>query len=513
MTTTLQQIPLTRLHESTLNHRRTFNEQSLKELADSLAQVGVLTPLLVRPNAKGYEIAAGHRRYRAAKLAKLAEVPCVVRELSDAAFLEILTIENLQREDIHPLDEALGYQVLIEKTGMEIAAIAAKVGKSESYIYQRLKLVALIDKAQKAFLEKKITAGHAILIARLQPKDQEEALKFCTGWHSQSVRDLSDWIAREVHLDLHAAHFKKDDAGLFPKAGPCTTCVKRTGFTPALFPDIAKKDTCTDRVCFQAKLTTFIAQRKAELTETGEKLIDLSDEYYRPHVKGALTRDHWMETGKKICEYTRTGIFVDGDRIGQVRKVCADQKCRVHRGAAEREGRQIAQTGRSFAQERKEQARRQAREHAIAVIVEKTKALEAGDLRLLAKACMHNLWHDHLKAIVKRRGWEAGKDKHGGWNYAELAEKKIEGMNAVEIAGLLMEYTVRGRAGDELLPKLAKQHGVNLARLEKTALDELNRKAKEKTTKQKTAAKAKQKLQTSAKTKKPTVKKKKATKA
>lgn len=481
MTATLQQIPLTKLHESLLNPRRSFDEKSLKELADNLTQVGVLTPLLVRPNSKGYEIAAGHRRYRAAKLAKLSEVPCVVRELSDASFLEIMTIENLQREDIHPLDEALGYQALIDKTGMEVEAIAAKVGKSESYVYQRLKLAALIDKAQKAFLDDKITAGHAILIARLQPKDQKEALEYCTGWiNVRSVRDLASWIERDIHMDLHAAPFKKDEANLVPKAGPCTTCPKRTGFMPALFHDIAKKDTCTDRTCFQAKLAAFVDRRKAELAKDGEKPVELSDEYHRPHVKGALTQDHWMEAGKKTCEHVRTGIMVDGDRLGKVLKVCTDQKCRVHRGEAEREGRYIAATGRNFAQERKEQAKRQARDQAIGVIVRKTNSLSYVNQQRLAKACMRNLWHDHLKALLKRRGWEPKKGTRGGWDLAELVEKKIDTMEPADLAGLLMEYAMLGRGSDEILPKVAKQCGVDMAKLEKAALDELNAKAREK---------------------------------
>lgn len=504
--TTLQHIALSNLHESPLNPRQRFDDKTLRELAANIGQVGVLTPLLVRPNAKGYEIAAGHRRFRAAKLAKLAEVPCVVRDLDDKTFLEIMTIENLQREDVHPIDEALGYQVLIDKTGMEIAAIAAKVGKSESYVYQRLKLAALVKPAQKAFIEEKITAGHAILIARLQPKDQEEALKFSTRGFNSSVRNLADWIDDNIHMDLHAAPFKKDDAQLVAKAGPCTTCPKRTGFAPALFPDIAKKDTCTDRACFQAKRAAFVAGRKAELAEQGEKPVELSEEYYRA-AKGALAKDHWIEVGNrfnKVCEHTRAGIIVEGDDLGRVLKVCTEpRKCRTHRGAQEREGRQTALTGRNFAQERKHQAKQQARDQAIGVIVEKTKALATDDLRLLAKACMHNLWHDHLKGLVKRRGWEAEKAKHGGWNYAELAEKKIDGMSAAEVAGLLMEYTMLGRGSDEMLPKVAKQHGVNLAKLEQTALAALTAKAREKAAKQKAAAKAsaKAKVQTSAKPK------------
>jgi len=101
-----QVVPLADLHESKRNPRKHFNAEALAELAASIAAKGVLTPLLVRPNAAGYEIAAGHRRYRAAKAAGVDQVPAIVREMTDTEFLEILTIENLQREDVHPLEEA-----------------------------------------------------------------------------------------------------------------------------------------------------------------------------------------------------------------------------------------------------------------------------------------------------------------------------------------------------------------------------------------------------------------------
>ena len=185
-----QYLPLALLRESKTNPRRQENAPALKELIESVRDRGVLVPLLVRPTRGrsaiahepvdgNYEIVAGSRRYRAAKEAGLLKVPVRVRDMTDPEVLEIQIIENLQREDVHPLDEGLGYRVLMEKSKLDVPAIAKKVGKSASYVYQRMKLADLDKSVQKATLEKRISAGHAILIARLQPKEQGEALKYC----------------------------------------------------------------------------------------------------------------------------------------------------------------------------------------------------------------------------------------------------------------------------------------------------------------------------------------------
>src|SRR5439155_311415 len=123
-----------------------------------------------------------------------------------------------------------------------------------------------------------------------QPNDQADALKTCfvdrwgysrNGPEKQavSVRDLSGWIQEHIHLDLHAAPFSKSDPELVPAAGPCTTCPKRTGFAPALFPDIAKKDTCTDPSCYQGKIEAHITAKTAQLKEKGEQVVAVSSEY------------------------------------------------------------------------------------------------------------------------------------------------------------------------------------------------------------------------------------------
>lgn len=327
-------VPLDAIRESTTNPRRHFDEKGMGDLVASVKESGILTPLLLRPKANGkgsgFEIVAGHRRYRAAKKAGLDEVPAIVRELSDDQALELQTIENLQREDVHPLDEALGFQALLKRPGHDVESIAAKLGKSTSHVYQRLKLVELIPAAQKLFFGGEITAGHAILIARLQPKDQQQVLQAMRSGRGASVRDLARWIDENIHLDLNAAPWPKADALLVEAAGACTTCPKRTGANQLLFPDIAKKDTCTDRGCFHAKTEAFIARKKAELGD-GKKVLELSAEYYTQE-KGVLTAQDYVVTKAEACAHVTKGIVVEGRKnLGQVLSVCVEDKCKTHR--------------------------------------------------------------------------------------------------------------------------------------------------------------------------------------
>src|SRR5262245_46975913 len=176
-TAQVRMVPITKLHESKLNPRKHFDPDALADLAASIKAHGVWNPLVVRANAQGYEIGAGARRLRAAKLAGLTEVPVLVKPLDDAAFLELLVFENNARADTTPLEQAEGYKLLMTKLHYDVQRIAAREGKSEKYVYDRVKLLALIPKAQALLRDTRMTAGHAILLARLTPKDQERAIR------------------------------------------------------------------------------------------------------------------------------------------------------------------------------------------------------------------------------------------------------------------------------------------------------------------------------------------------
>ena len=217
-------LPIEQLVESPTNPRKRYQQASLEELAQSFRSRGVLEPLLVRPvEPERFEIVAGSRRYRAARIAELQSVPARVREMTDAEALEVQCIENLQREDIHPLEEAQGFRALLDLPDQQytIARIGERAGKSTAYIAGRLKLTELIPDIAAAFLADRITLGHALLIAKLPPAQQQEAFKaaFKSAWMGNGqtemlvpVRELTAWIDSNLLLDLKTAPFDRADA-------------------------------------------------------------------------------------------------------------------------------------------------------------------------------------------------------------------------------------------------------------------------------------------------------------
>lgn len=171
----VQQVPLAQLRASPFQPRLRMDEGAIAELAASIAAKGVLQPILVRPAQSGYEIVAGERRFRAARQAGLVTIPAVVRELSDQETLEIAIIENLQREDLNPVEEARAYKQLLE-FGLTQEHVAEAVSKSRSAIANTLRLLTLPDEAQKALEDGLITAGHARAILSQPAADRGWAL-------------------------------------------------------------------------------------------------------------------------------------------------------------------------------------------------------------------------------------------------------------------------------------------------------------------------------------------------
>ncbi|TCO64202.1 ParB/RepB/Spo0J family partition protein [Caldanaerobacter subterraneus] len=158
--------------------RKHFDEESLRELADSIKEHGIVQPLVVRRQGTGYQLVAGERRWRAAKIAGLKEVPVIIRDLDDLQVMEIALIENLQREDLNPIEEAKAYKTLMEQFNLTQEEIAKKIGKSRSVIANSIRLLNLDDRVQEMLIEGKITVGHAKVILSITSKTlQYEAAK------------------------------------------------------------------------------------------------------------------------------------------------------------------------------------------------------------------------------------------------------------------------------------------------------------------------------------------------
>ncbi len=211
-----------------------------------------------------------------------------------------------------------------------------------------MKLADLIPAVQTAFYEGRLTVAHALEIARLQPRDQERALAECFPGHRSaasilkdrkaeavSVRELREWIEREIHLDLKNAPFETEDANLLSGAGACTVCPKRTGNNPLLFPEIRNKSLCTDPACYQAKIQAFVEVRVEPLVKEGQKPIQVSETPYwqaQSKTPGTLYEGQYRRAEREgECPHTQVAVIIDGRKAGTVVHVCAEEKCKTHR--------------------------------------------------------------------------------------------------------------------------------------------------------------------------------------
>ncbi len=187
-------VVMLKVHEVEPNRsqpRKDFQEEALVELADSIAQHGVLQPIVVRPLFDGgYQIVAGERRWRAARMAGVADIPAMVRELSDGEVMELALIENLQREDLTPLEEALGYQTLIETYGMTQDEVSKTVGKSRPAVTNALRLLHLPAPVRLLLEEGRISAGHARALLGFSDEKEMLAAAKLAAEKQLSVREV-----------------------------------------------------------------------------------------------------------------------------------------------------------------------------------------------------------------------------------------------------------------------------------------------------------------------------------
>jgi ParB family chromosome partitioning protein len=332
-----QTVNLSQLTESPTNPRKTFDAQALNEMAENIKAIGILQPIIVRQTeAEGqFEIIAGARRYRAAKIAGVEEVPVRVRQMTDADVLVAQVVENLIRADVQPYEETQGFLALMRLDPARFTAeeLAARTGKSKTFIVHRLKLADLIPAAAEALQKDEIALGHALELARLTPKQQEEALPHCFatdymegGNHKRltTVPQFARYIQNNIILELAEAPFNREDAGLYPEAGACANCPKRSGFNLYLFDDV-KHDSCFDPECYTEKINRHIATCG---------LVQIAGDYRAvPEDSTAVPRNRYTVVKESdSCGFATKGIVAIGHNTGTVMTVCTSLQCDKHTG-------------------------------------------------------------------------------------------------------------------------------------------------------------------------------------
>ena len=185
-------VKISELRSNPYQPRQVFDEKALQELADSIKEHGVFQPIIIKKSIKGYEIIAGERRVKASQMAGLEEIPAIVRDFTDEEMMEIALLENLQRENLNPMEESRAYKKLIDALHITQEELAKKLGKSRSYITNMLGLQTLPNNIQAMISDKKMTMGHARVLSKLENEKQQEELAEKIINEGMSVRELEN---------------------------------------------------------------------------------------------------------------------------------------------------------------------------------------------------------------------------------------------------------------------------------------------------------------------------------
>ena len=524
VTSEYRNLPLAQLQESPTNPRRRFDERGLNELAANFKSQGVLQPLLVRAvGEEQYEVVAGARRLRAAKLAELSEVPVRVAELSDAAVRESQLTENLLREDVHPYEEAIALKGILQLEGAQydIASLSARLGKSQVYLTQRMRLTELHPSIAEAFLADRIGVGHALEIAKLPQDQQEKAFDaaFRTVWNSGKdsrillpVRELAAWIEQNILLSLDSVPFDKSDAMLVPEAGSCAECPKRTGFNTLLF-GTAVHDACTDGACYNNKLAKHVERKIDEKP----KLLQITTNYGTRGDGAVLPRNRYValqlaKTAKakqplspyqKPCKHMAEAIVVDGAEKGHAVKVCADTNCPVHFADRASKTPDPAQVARERELHRRELEKRKleitVRHRILAEVLKKVGSpMERGDLVFIADAMLEKTEPLRREALARRHKMVDGTGTEVTFPQVQKGlQRLLRQLDESGLSKLIVEIVLLGNvesaAQDETdaLTAAAKRHRVDVAKVRQAVTAEFAARQAKATAKQKKTAPAK----------------------
>lgn len=438
------QLPLAQLREAPANVRKAFDTGKLADLADSIRARGIIEPLVVRTLARGngptdtpivYEIVAGARRFRAAGLAKLEAVPCVVRDTPADQVTQDQLVENLQREDISPLEEAQGYAAL--RRHLAVEQIAQQTGKGARYVYQRLQLLRLQTSALRALEAGKLSAGVAEVIGRFPP-DQQQAFIRAYAWSANTLAGVTVAQARQWAegrtVALSAAPWALEDGKLLPKAGPCSSCPKNSANEPGA--DQRTRPGCLDPACYHNKELRFLELRRAQLVKEGKRVQLLRGEQFTsgPTAKLPYLGDGAERRGPRCPASTLVGLVAGPPKLGAVVPLCGLKGCKVHtEGAGQRRGGQSAAARRETARQRAkiEATRRRNLQRlewgrlVAAKAPSTTAKLGREDLRVIARALLEEEQHESRVAVCRMRGLEPAPGKRQTFDYFRAVARDI----------------------------------------------------------------------------------------
>ena len=509
----LEFISLASLTESPSNPRKHFDPAKLEELARNIKELGILEPLLVRAHANGngetHEIICGHRRYRAARMASLTEVPATVREVSDDQVRLIQLAENAAREDLSPIEEAEAYAALVAE-GMSLGAIAETLGKKTRQVARRLPLAKLPKRVKDALSAGHIQVGHAELIGVIPDAKLQEAALGRFLYDANESGDgkailasvplaLAKRIVEEEFMTaLSLAVFDPEAPDLSP-LGPCSTCPHLSGNNPDLFGDVKGKAVCTNPKDFQVKTENHLKR----LRESGRTVLLTKNE-----VKQAFPFIQSDQAGKEFVDL-ETICFEDpkrrtyeellgrGEKLktvfalknGRVRKLYPAKEVRSalvaagHAFAKEKPKKKVTNTEAARSSANLDRIGHEAVSRELAAKLRTVKLTPSGWIDLVLKIVIA-LEGWKVEGVIRRHGYEGTKEAFAHKRERIVAER-IEAMTEAEKRAFLVDLLVgdfastADKAQQDLYKHVLKLAGLDVARVANAAIDQAKRHAVE----------------------------------
>lgn len=418
--------PLDQIDPSPHHHRTHYGD--MQALADSIKSVGIIHALVVRPKSGGrLELVAGERRRLAAAIAGLKEVPVDVRvDLSDDAAIEIQARENIDRQNLHPMDEASYYGDLVDR-GHDPGDIARRFCRPRGEIVRRLRLLALVQGARNAFVKGLVDDDGALAIASLQAPGAQQDIVAALETGALQSEEVVGYCRREYTASLEDVPWRVSDADLLPVAGPCTTCPKRSGQQRDLFVDVPG-DRCIDIACFRKKMDATYAVVATKVIEGGSIAICDADV---PSV--------FIPTAGGRPAVMKSSGFVDADGI------CPHLAGHTWRDAVRQAVDSDAMPGELLARDQDGRPRMLFREAAVSKLVRRSDAAQAAREAAAAldptrsdEAAVARAEQRIRKAIVEQIAEEAARSDTDSWGW--VVERLLAAATARSQAAAVSQF-------------------------------------------------------------------------
>lgn len=522
---------LAEIHDSPFN-RKTFHKDTIRQLADTIGEVGLLQQPIVRMVQKGDkevpECVCGHRRRKAFELLGYEQITCTVRQLTDEQARLVQAIENAQREDVHPLEEGDAFWELHKEHDLSVEVIAAKIGKSKPHIYKRLSLAHLCDKARELFMAGKFGIGIAEVVAQVMDPTQQaraavEMARPPQHWHDRewTVTRAREWVKSAYMLVLKEAQFDIKDQQLIPDVGACYSCPKRTGANADLFGDLGKDDLCTDGKCYGRKADAGWRAR-VKLAKANENIkvatkAQANEIFPYPHSTTISHDSGLVDLGKESWHYghktpkqvlkqagVKLPVTLARDRDGRARELVKKADVEKALKGINRKDPQQQQQATASTSKKDKQAR--AKEKLEDAIYARAKQIQADQLvnaavasrlsdvefwKTMATLAVLGCWTDTARVVCRRRNLvvEKGKRPEDALQALISQQTSVRQLLALTVEILAKPAHPNGSCWETAL----KHYGIDKKQARKEAAKQIKDEAKEK----EAAKKAKQKVKAS----------------